>query len=104
MSPRKLTEASQSVDSHAYGSKLDEKRNSEIDVLMLEYLSQTLSLPSYTVEERWLGYYAHHGEEEVIRISPKKNVEIVTLTNGQGMTHALALAEDVFGEIRNRLD
>lgn len=89
-------------DSHAYGSNLDNERNTEIDDLLLEYLSLLLSIPSYKIEERWLGYYAHHNEQEVMQISPKENVEIVTLTNGQGMTHAFSLAEDVIYKFRNK--
>lgn len=89
-------------DSHAYGSNLDNERNTEIDDLLLEYLSLLLSIPSYKIEERWIGYYAHHNEQEVMQISPKENVEIVTLTNGQGMTHAFSLAEDVIHKFRNK--
>lgn len=86
-------------DSHSYGNDLPPERSAKIDQLILDELAEMIALPEPAIAERWLGHYAHlPGTSELI-LSPEPGVTAVTITNGQGMTHALTLAERVVGKI-----
>lgn len=86
-------------DSHSYGDKLSQERSEDIDRLILDDLAAMISLPNPKIAERWLGRYAHLPGNEALRLSPANGVTVVTMTNGQGMTHAFALAADVIGHL-----
>ena len=86
-------------DSHAYGDNPGPERSDQIDRLILEDLAGMIALPDPRIGERWLGHYAHLPGEEVLRLTPAEGVTAVTMTNGQGMTHGFAVAEELIGEI-----
>ena len=86
-------------DSHSYGDSLNPERSEEVDRLILDELAAMISLPNPHIAERWLGRYAHHPGNEVLRLTPADGVTAVTMTNGQGMTHAFAIAADVIGHL-----
>ena len=87
-------------DSHHYGDNPDTKRATEIDRLILDDLAGMISLPDTRIADRWLGHYAHLAGTDVLKMSPAKGVMVVTMTNGQGMTHAFSVAEDVINEMK----
>jgi FAD dependent oxidoreductase TIGR03364 len=82
-------------DSHSYGDSFVIKRSMEIDQLMLDELAGMISLPDTRIADRWLGHYAHLPGTDVLKLSPTEGVTAVTVANGQGMTHAFAIAQDV---------
>ncbi len=86
-------------DSHSYESDSTLDRSDEIDRLILKELTRTIALPEPRIDQRWRGYYAHLPDTDVVKLRPAENVWAVTMTNGQGMTHAFAVAEDVIGDI-----
>lgn len=90
-------------DSHVYGDAVDEARSAEIDRLILADLAGMISLPETRIAERWLGHYAHLAGTGVLKLSPVDGVTAVTVTNGQGMTHAFAVAADVLQDIGFRI-
>lgn len=95
-------EADRSVtvgDSHAYGDAASADRSDEIDRLLLAELDEMIALPDPTIAERWFGYYAHLPGKDVLRLDPAEGVTAVTMTNGQGMTHGFAVAEELIAEI-----
>ncbi|MGI9350086.1 MAG: FAD-dependent oxidoreductase, partial [Rhizobiaceae bacterium] len=87
-------------DSHKYGKHFSPDRSEEADRLILDYLSERIDLANPGIADRWLGHYAFHPHADIIDIEPQPNVRLVTMTNGQGMTHGLAIAEK---NIRNLL-
>lgn len=90
-------------DSHAYGDDAAAERSDEIDRLILEDLAGMISLPETRIAERWVGHYAHLPGTEVLEVSPGEGVTAITMTNGQGMTHAFAVAADVLRKLGYQL-
>lgn len=86
-------------DSHKYGIRCSPQRSTEIDDLILSGLRRLITLPDMRIAQRWLGYYAHLPGSDVLTLSPVDGVTVKTVTNGQGMTHAFALAEDFVAEL-----
>jgi FAD dependent oxidoreductase TIGR03364 len=86
-------------DSHNYASDSTLDRSDEIDRLILKELTGSIALPEPRIDQRWRGRYAHLPDTEVVKLMPADNVWAVTMTNGQGMTHAFAIAEDVIRDI-----
>jgi FAD dependent oxidoreductase TIGR03364 len=89
-------------DSHHYGVDHHEDRLDEVDQLITQELYGMLNLPDQSIVRRWFGHYAHHAEKDLVRIEPANGVTAVTVTNGQGMTHGMAIAEDVIGLLTGR--
>lgn len=81
-------------DSHRYGLDVPAAREPHIDALMLDYLSEMLVLDRPEPAEHWLGHYAHADGLDVFRATPAPGVMLVTATDGQGLTHGFALAEE----------
>lgn len=86
-------------DSHAYGDVSDDRRSAEIDQLILSDLSGMISLPNPHITERWMGRYAHLPSRETLILKPTEGVTVVTMTNGQGMTHSFSVAEGVIQDL-----
>ena len=86
-------------DSHAYGDASGAGRSDEVDQLILSDLSGMISLPNPQISERWTGHYAHLPSRETLILAPSDGVTAVTMTNGQGMTHSFAVAEDVIRDL-----
>ncbi len=86
-------------DSHTYTSDSQLHRSDEIDRLILNELNASVALPELRIDQRWRGRYAHLPGTDVLKLQPADNVWAVTMTNGQGMTHAFAVAEDIIRNI-----
>ncbi|MGI9406177.1 MAG: TIGR03364 family FAD-dependent oxidoreductase [Hyphomicrobiaceae bacterium] len=86
-------------DSHTYSADSLPGRSPEIDNLILGYLEERLALPNCTIAERWLGHYASLPGTDVLRLNPSGGVELVTMTNGQGITHGPAIAEETIAAL-----
>ncbi len=86
-------------DSHHYGDDILEKRIATVDDLILEYASKLVHIPDQTIEERWLGRYAYLPEQNHLRLRPQPGLQLVTITNGQGMTMGFSLAKDIIDHL-----
>ncbi|MEB8387909.1 TIGR03364 family FAD-dependent oxidoreductase [Rhodobacteraceae bacterium KMM 6894] len=86
-------------DSHHYGADAPRERLDEVDQLMMAETSALLALPDARIAQRWLGHYAHLPGQASLVLHPAPGVTAVTMTNGQGMTHGLAKAEDVIAQL-----
>lgn len=86
-------------DSHAYGDAADGQRSAAIDQLVLDELSALIDLPDPEIKEHWLGHYAKLAHIDKLDLAPATGVRSVTMTNGQGMTHSFAVAEDNIRDI-----
>lgn len=90
-------------DSHSYGDAADAERLEEIDRLILDDLATMIALPEPGIAQRWLGHYAHLPGTGALKLSPADGVTAVTITNGQGMTHAFAVAADVLQDLGHQV-
>ena len=87
-------------DSHLYGTgSNDQPVRTEIDQLIMCELDTLIKLPSTAIAQRWTGQYAHLNGSDVLRMTPEPNVTVVTITNGQGMTHGFSTAETIINEL-----
>ncbi len=88
-------------DSHEYGAEITPFDKSEIDDLILRELRKIISLPDWSVTERWHGIYAKHPSKPIVELSPIPNVHLVTGTGGAGMTMSFGLAEKMWDQWRS---
>lgn len=86
-------------DSHHYGDTAPPERLDEVDRLLMDEAAALLSLPDARIAQRWLGHYAHLPGQAALVLHPAPGVTAVTMTNGQGMTHGFATAEDVIARV-----
>lgn len=86
-------------DSHHYGDAAPPERLDLVDDILTEALGALINLPDARIAERWLGRYAHLPGQAQLVLTPAPGVTAVTMTNGQGMTHGLSVAEGVIARI-----
>jgi FAD dependent oxidoreductase TIGR03364 len=80
-------------DSHEYDDEIDSFDKSEIEDLMLRELREVITLPDWTLAERWHGVYAKHPTLPFVHASPLPRVHVFTGLGGAGMTLSLGAAE-----------
>lgn len=81
-------------DSHHHGDPAPSELSETIDGLILDYLAERMTLADNRIAERWTGHYASLSGADCLKIEPQSGVRLVTMTNGQGMTHGFAVAEE----------
>jgi glycine/D-amino acid oxidase-like deaminating enzyme len=80
-------------DSHEYDDDIEPFDKSLIDDLLLRELRSVISLPDWTLSERWHGVYVKHPTAPIFTAEPLPNVFVRTGTGGAGMTMSFGLAE-----------
>ena len=86
-------------DSHEYSLAVDIFDRTQISDLILNYSREYLCIPDLRIAETWHGVYAKHLEKQFLRLTPTKDVRMVTVTSGLGMTLSFGLAEQTFAEL-----
>lgn len=81
-------------DSHHYDEDVSPAKSEIIEQLILDYLAERVALADKRIAERWIGQYASLPDADCLLLEPQSGVRIVTMTNGMGMTHGLAIAEE----------
>jgi len=86
-------------DSHHYNEVVSPAQSEVIERLILDYLAERVALADNRIAERWIGEYASLPDADCLILEPQTGVRIVTMTNGMGMTHGLAIAEETLGAL-----
>lgn len=86
-------------DSHEYDDAIEPFDKSEIDDLILGYLSTFLKPPGLRITSRWHGIYVKHPTEPFLVRTPDDGVTAVNGVGGAGMTLSFGLAEQVVNEV-----
>src|SRR5262249_13646748 len=80
-------------DSHEYDDDIEPFDKTLIDDLILRELRLVITLPNWTIAERWHGIYVKHPTQPAFDDEPIPGVFVRTGTGGSGMTMAFGLAE-----------
>lgn len=80
-------------DSHEYDADIEPFDKNLIDDLILRELRKVISLPDWTIAERWHGVYAKTSKGFVVEREPLPGVHVCTGTGGSGMTMSQGIAE-----------
>lgn len=81
-------------DSHEYDQEIEPFDKSEVDELILRELQKVISLPNWSIVERWHGIYAKLPGQCLFQAEPLPGVFVRTGTGGSGMTMSFGLAEE----------
>ncbi|MFT5608804.1 MAG: FAD dependent oxidoreductase TIGR03364 [Parvicella sp.] len=81
-------------DSHHYGDDIPEQRLEEVDELIIDYLQRLVNLPNPEIASRWLGHYASLTGQQKLHMQVDDNVDVITVTSGQGMTLGFSVASE----------
>lgn len=80
-------------DSHEYDAEIEPFDKQLIDQLILRELRKIMTLPDWTIEQRWHGLYCKHAHGPMLALEPERGVSLRSGTGGSGMTMAFGLAE-----------
>jgi glycine/D-amino acid oxidase-like deaminating enzyme len=86
-------------DSHEYGTVGDVFDKPEIDRLIVRCAKQFVTMPEWSIAQRWHGVYAKHPDRSYVSFSPTDGVRVVTALGGAGMTLSFGLAEQTIREM-----
>jgi FAD dependent oxidoreductase TIGR03364 len=81
-------------DSHEYGDDATPFDKACIDELMLRELRRLMTLPTWSIQERWHGVYAKAPNVVQFLAEPETGVHIVIASGGAGMTMSFGLADE----------
>jgi hypothetical protein len=84
-------------DSHHYADSPGPFAASEVELLILDELRETLGATPH-IRERWTGTYAS-AEADMFRAAPADHVRHVVVTSGTGASTAFAIAEETLEDL-----
>ena len=88
-------------DSHEYGLSPSPFDQEEIDRLILEHLRSFVSVPEFSIAQRWHGVYSKHFEKPYLRFRPEESIEVITGLGGAGMTLSFGVAAETLRLLDN---
>lgn len=80
-------------DSHHYASSIEPFASARTEELILREMQTLLRLPSFEVDERWVGYYPS-GKNDALIEPLGSHSTLVSVTSGTGMSTGFALAQE----------
>lgn len=80
-------------DTHEYGPVHTPFTDETWDRLVLEYLNRMIQSQDWKVASRWIGVYAKHADNPVVRLHPESGITVVGSPGGAGMTLSFGIAE-----------
>lgn len=86
-------------DSHRYAAHADPFASAAIDDLILDELRSLMDIGPIEVTERWQGHYPVANVKPLLRETLAPGVELVSVTNGLGMSTAFAIGEETIGRL-----
>lgn len=94
-------------DSHEYASakhsdQLGFDLNMDIDTFMIKEAKKIINLPTYTIQNRWAGFYSQCKTTDIFERKISNNVHIVTGIGGKGMTASASFAKNSLTRIINK--
>jgi FAD dependent oxidoreductase TIGR03364 len=85
-------------DSHEYDEQIEPFDKSQIDKLIERELRRQITLPDWTIAERWHGVYAKRPDQPFHVDRPHDGVYLLTGLGGAGMTMSLGVAERLWDQ------
>ena len=93
-------------DSHEYADV--ENKNTlgfdsymDIDNFILQESKKIFNLPTYEIQNRWLGFYSQCKNSDIYQHTIKRNIHIVTGIGGKGMTGSAGFSKTNINQIFN---
>lgn len=86
-------------DSHRYAPHADPFADAQVDDMILGELAALLDIGQAHVTERWLGHYPVANVKPLLSETLAPRVELVSVTNGLGMSTAFAIGEETIAEL-----
>lgn len=80
-------------DSHEYDAEIEPFDSDQIDELILRELRTIISLPNWSIAQRWHGYYYKYASGPIFAAEPMPAVSLRLGAGGSGMTMGFGLAE-----------
>jgi glycine/D-amino acid oxidase-like deaminating enzyme len=91
-------------DSHEYAVAMDElgfDTDMNIDNFILQESEKIFDLPTYEIQNRWLGFYSQCKNSDIFQHTVDRNIHIVTGIGGKGMTGSAGFAKANIDQIFN---
>lgn len=95
-------------DSHEYATAkaiddLGFDSNTDIDNFMITEAKNIIDLPTYAIQNRWIGMYSQCKTSDIFQHDVSPNVHIVTGIGGKGMTGSAGFSKENISKIFNTI-
>jgi D-hydroxyproline dehydrogenase subunit beta len=86
-------------DSHHYAATTDCFADEHIDQLILDEFTAATGRSPPAVRERWIGTYSAASDRTMFMDAPARDVRIVMMTSGSGLSTGFAIGEEVVADL-----